>query len=316
MPSGTYVNPVYDRYFADPFVLRAGDAFYAYGTGSRFSDGRVFEVLRSTDLVSWESLGGALVAREAAEREDYWAPEVACADGRYYMYYSVGVEDRGHLLRVAVSDRPEGPFEDAGVVLTPDELFAIDPHPFQDDDGTWYLYYARDVLDGDRVGTTIAVDRLVSMTELAGEARTLLRASADWQLFRREREMYGSVYDWYTLEGPSVRRRDGRYYLFYSGGAWEEESYGVSYAVGEHPLGPFTEPAQGPTVLRTEPGVLLGPGHSSLLSCPDGSDFIVYHGWDPEKTARRMCIDRLVWGEAGPERSGPTATPQLVPVCG
>ena len=79
---------------------------------------------------------------------DYWAPEVVEADGRFWLYYSVGHGDAGHHLRVAVADHPFGPFRDTGVNLTPHEQFAIDPHPFRDDDGTWYLFYARDVLDG------------------------------------------------------------------------------------------------------------------------------------------------------------------------
>lgn len=28
----TYKNPVYDRYFADPFILHFDQTFYAYGT--------------------------------------------------------------------------------------------------------------------------------------------------------------------------------------------------------------------------------------------------------------------------------------------
>jgi GH43 family beta-xylosidase len=275
--------------------------------------GRAFEVLRSDDLVSWRSAGGALEPLRADWATDYWAPEVAFADGRWFMYYSAGEGDRGHLLRVAVAAAAEGPFRDQGIVLTPDERFAIDPHPFRDEDGQWYLYYAHDVLDGERVGTTVAVDRMLDMTRLEGRPRTLLRASDDWQVYRRGREMYGRVWDWHTLEGPFVRERSGRYHLFYSGGAWEEPSYGVSYAVAEHPLGPFREPVTGPAVLQTVPDRVLGPGHSCVVEGPDGEDWIVYHAWDAGRTARRMWIDRLVWGPDGPERSGPTFGPQPVP---
>jgi GH43 family beta-xylosidase len=151
------------------------------------------------------------------------------------------------------------------------------------------------------------------MTRLEGRPRTLLRASADWQLYRARREMYGRVWDWHTLEGPFVRKRGGRYFLFYSGGAWEEPTYGVSYAVADHPLGPFEEPVSGPVVLQTVPDRVLGPGHNSIVTGPDGEDWIVYHAWDVDRTARRMCIDRLTWGADGPERSGPTWESQLSP---
>jgi arabinan endo-1,5-alpha-L-arabinosidase len=282
------MGPAYAGYFADPFVLRTGDGYVAYGTGSTV-DGRMFEVLRSDDLSRWERVGGALEPLRDAWATDYWAPEVAEAGGAYFMYYSAGAGDQGHLLRVAVSDSPYGPFRDEGVILTPDERFAIDPHPFRDQDGQWYLYYAHDVLDGERAGTTIAVDRLAGMTALEGQPRTLLRASDDWQLFLRGREMYGGLYDWHTLEGPFVVHRGGRYVLFYSGGAWEDRTYGVSYAIADHPLGPFTEPEIGPVVLGG------GRGHNSIVTGPDGEDRIVYHGWDEAGERRQMWIDRLRW---------------------
>lgn len=103
MTRATYTNPVYRAYFADPFVLKVGDAYYAYGTGS-IVGGRHFEVLTSTDLVNWTSLGGAVDAVEGQEASDYWAPEVAFADGTFYMYFSIGIGDKDHQLRVATSE--------------------------------------------------------------------------------------------------------------------------------------------------------------------------------------------------------------------
>ncbi|HEX2864173.1 MAG TPA: glycoside hydrolase family 43 protein [Deinococcales bacterium] len=310
----TYTNPVYPHPFADPFVLRVGGDYYAFGTGGNLTPGFGFDVLHSTDLVNWEKLGGALPRLPGADFVDYWAPEVAEHEGRFFMYYSAGRGDKGHQLRVAVAEHPAGPYEDAGVVLTPDDPFTIDAHPFHDVDGRWYLYYARDFLDGDRPGTALVVDRLETMTRLAGERRTVLRASADWQIFRHNRQMYGQVFEWHTLEGPFVRRHDGRYYCFYSGGAWEHDNYGVAYGVADHPMGPFVEPgAGGATVLKTVPGRIIGPGHNSVVTGPDGQDYIVYHAWDLEQTGRRMCIDRLVWTPGGPRCDGPTDTPQPIP---
>jgi beta-xylosidase len=313
VPAPTYANPVHPGYFADPFVLRLPDGTYvAYGTG-KIVGGRVFEVLRSSDLLTWTSVGGALEPLGDDPGQDYWAPEVVRVDGRYVMYYSVGTGDVGHKLRVATADDPVGPFRDAGVVLTPDEPFAIDPHPFQDADGEWWLFYAHDVLEGPRAGTTIAVDRLVDLTRLAGDPRTILRASGDWQLFLREREMYGQVWDWHTLEGPFVIPREGRLHLLYSGGNWEEPSYGLSYAVADHPLGPWSEPVPGPAILQTRPGVVLGPGHASAVKDGAGEDWLAYHAWDPARTARRFCLDRLAWGPDGPGPSGPSTDAQPAP---
>ena len=191
----TYTNPVYPHYFADPFVLFHAGAYYAYGTGvTAHGTTRVFEVLTSSDLVNWRSLGHALEPL-GAEFTDYWAPEVAFADGKFYMYYSAGIGDVGHRLRVAVATHPEGPFIDSGAILTPNEPFAIDASPFRDDDGQWYLYYARDFLDGQRPGTALSVAKLEGMTRLSPESHTVLRASQDWQLYARNREIYGRVLD-------------------------------------------------------------------------------------------------------------------------
>jgi beta-xylosidase len=311
---GTYTNPVFQGYFADPFVLRDDGVYYAYGTDPDNDGDGVFEVLRSDDLVSWTSLGYALPRIDDPDAQDYWAPEVARRDGHFFLYYSAGIEDTRHRIRVAVADRPEGPFEDAGRVLTADEPFAIDPHPFLDDDGRWYLYYAHDILEGDRPGTSIAVDVLLDPFTLAGDPRPVVRASADWQLFQRQRAIYGGVYDWYTLEGPTVRKHAGRYWCLYSGGAWTDATYGVSFAVADSPLGPFREErVDMPALLRTIPGVVVGPGHNSVVEGPDGDDWIVYHAWDPAMTARRLCIDRLGWTATGPRTTGPTFTPQPAP---
>ncbi|HEX5829267.1 MAG TPA: glycoside hydrolase family 43 protein [Candidatus Limnocylindrales bacterium] len=328
MSSATFTNPVAEGYFADPFVMRHGDRWYAYGTGreggaAAAERGRVFEVRRSGDLVHWESLGHALETpdlpppEQPGEHREYWAPELAWIDARLYLYYSTGIEDRGHVIRVAVADDPEGVFEDLGVELTPHERFAIDADPFQDDDGQRYLYYARDVLDGDRAGTSIAVDRLVSPTRLAGEPVAVLPPSADWQLYKRRRLIYGTVYDWHTLEGPFVRKRLGRYWMLFSGGAWTGDTYAVSWAVADSPLGPFTEPAAGregdPAILlRTVPG-LVGPGHCSVVEGPDGEDWLAYHAWDEGLEARRLCLDRIEWTPDGPRTAGPTVGPQPAP---
>jgi GH43 family beta-xylosidase len=317
MSGRTYTNPVYDGYLGDPFVLKHNGEYYAYGTVPR-GDVSV-PVLHSRDLVDWRHLGTALVLRGDAF-ETLWAPEVVYDNGTFYMYYSAGGEEgEGHQLRVATASSPAGPFEDSGTVLTPDDAFTIDAHPFRDDDGRWYLYYCRDFLEPDgegRVGTGIVVDRLLDMTRLASERHTVVRPHADWQLYERQREWYGRVWDWYTVEGASVRKHDGRYYCFYSGGAWREPNYGVSYVVADYPTGPFASEADtdGPGTLRTWPGRVIGPGHASVVSAPDNAhEYLVYHAWDPEHTSRQMRIDPLTWDDGGPASPGPTLDPRPAP---
>jgi GH43 family beta-xylosidase len=220
------------------------------------------------------------------------------------MYYSVGHDITGHHLRVAVADHPLGPFSDLGSNLTSDERFAIDPHPFQDADGRRYLFFARDVLDADRAGTHLAVAPLHDMTRL-GPAVEVLQPYADWQIYERGRAMHGAIYDWHTLEGPSVVRRRDRYWLTYSGGAWTGEGYAVSWAVADSVLGPWEPaPASAPPLLRTS-HELLGPGHNSLTVDPNGDDVIVFHSWNPARTRREMHGRRIFFEDDGPRVDGP-----------
>jgi beta-xylosidase len=313
--SGTrraHLNPVYQGYFADPFVWKFQERYYAIGTGELEAGGRVretvFPILQSDDFLTWHFAGRAMARPDRSLGENFWAPEVAGTDGQFYLYYSVGHGDKSHKLRVAVSDLPQGPYQDSGKPLLDLAAcpFAIDPHPFQDGDGQWYLFYARDFLDCSaeaRAGTALVVARMKSMTELEDEGRVVLRARSDWQRFEADRSMYGKVWDWHTLEGPCVRKHEGRYYCFYSGGRWETENYGVDYGVAEQVMGPYSDAGSeaGARVLRTVPSRLLGPGHNSVVVGPDGgTEYIVYHAWDRQMTARRMFIDELVWTEEGP----------------
>lgn len=312
----TFTNPIYDRYFADPFVLEYRGTFYAYGTAPPAPDGRRFPVLSSANMVDWSAIGHALEPIDGGI--DYWSPEVVSEDGRFYMYYSAsGIGGRDHQLRVAASDQPVGPFRDCGHNLTPHVPFAIDAHPFKDADGHSYLFYSTDFLemDGDyRVGTGIVVDRLLDVETLAGEPRVVVRPHADWQLFMAQRPMYGSIYDWHTVEGAAMRMHNGRYYCFYSGGAWQRDNYGVSYVVAEHPLGPYhTPPHQSGALLCSIPGHVRGPGHNSFVTTPGGEEYMVYHAWDARMTARLMRLDRLLWENDIPVIDGPTWTPQPLP---
>ena len=312
----TYTNPVYAGTFADPFVLRHEGVYHAVGTGPA-GDGRVFPTLRSEDFARWEPGPGALVPPAGLEGGDFWAPEIAHRDGTFFLYYSVGgLNHVGHQLRVATSERPEGPYRDSGrPLLDPATApFAIDAHPYRHADGGWHLYYARDLLDGDRPGTSLVVAPLDDPLRLSADYHLVARATHDWQLYERDRAMpqYGDApFQWHTLEGPFVVPHEGRLFLLYSGGNFGNDSYGVDYLVADEVYGPYhdTSDGRGARLLRTVPGKVLGPGHNSVAPGPDGAEWMVYHAWDLAMAGRRLCLDRLQWTPDGP-RCAPTWTPQ------
>jgi GH43 family beta-xylosidase len=324
-----YRNPVYSEEFADPFVWKNEGEYYAIGTGRSEArgisrDGRdpaIFPLLRSTDLVNWRSAGAALIPPDPALGTTFWAPEVATDGRRWYLYYSVGHGDRLHQIRVAVADTPLGPYDDAAALTDLDGCaFAIDPHPFRDDDGRWYLFHARDFLTTTnergltvRVGTALVVRELTTMTQLSAEETTVARARCDWQRFAADRMMYGQLCDWHTLEGPFVVKDRNRYFCLFSGGCWQTSTYGVDYVAADTVLGEYSDEGveRGPRILRTVPDRVIGPGHCSVVVGPDAvSRYLVYHAWDPEHSARRMCIDGLSFEADGPRCDGPTWTTQ------
>ena len=305
----------FDGYFADPFVLRLADGSYvAYGSPEGPSDGDlVFEALRSDDLAHWSSVGPVLRRADAALGGDYWAPEVIEADGFFWMYFSAGHGIIGHHIRVAKAETPFGPFVDQAVSLTPNETFAIDAHPFVDDDGSKFLYFARDVVDAERPGTHLAMMPLATWTTSGGETTEVLAPQADWQIYERNREIYGRRLDWHTLEGPSVVRRRGRYWLTFSGGAWTGPGYAVSWAVSDSPSGPWQmAPREQPALLSSGTD-FSGPGHNSLTVAPDGRDAIAFHSWDESRALRQLHVHHITFGPEGPRVDGPIRGPSTQP---
>ncbi|MCA1567281.1 MAG: glycoside hydrolase family 43 protein [Acidobacteria bacterium] len=310
----TYLNPVYGRDFPDPFIIKHGGEYWAYCTGF-WRDGRAFGVLHSPDLINWRELDGAL-APLPGDHPCYWAPEVVYENGRFLMYYSVGNEKLMHV-RVAAATHPAGPFTDSGRGLTGAE-FAIDPHVFIDEEGVRWLFYATDFLTHTHIGTGTVRDRMLDPFTLAGDPRPVTRARYDWQVYDPQRKEKGGV-RWHTVEGPFVVRRKNLYYQMFSGGNWQNLTYGVSYAVSERVEreDEWEQSADGERVLpilRTIPERVIGPGHNSVVRAPDNRQlFCVYHRWDGER-GRVLAIDRLDWVGERMTVLGATTAPQPAPL--
>ncbi len=311
-PTIYYTNPVYPHPAADPFVLKHCGEYWCYTTGLQ-ADRRAFGVLRSPDLVHWSRVGSAMDPLPS-RGPHYWAPEVSYLEGVFYLYYSVGDEENMHL-RVATSTDPAGPFQDSGVRLT-SEQFAIDPHVLDAGDGRRYLFYATDFLEYDRIGTGTVMDRLLDPFRLEGRPRPVTRAKYDWQIFDPARASKGGV-RWHTIEGSFVLKHDGLYYQMFSGGNWQNQTYGVSYAASdrlerEDEWDQYCDGDQVLPILRTMPELgVIGPGHNSVVRGPDNlSLYCVYHRWLPESGERVLAIDPLEWEGERLVVRGPSVSPQ------
>ncbi len=305
----TYRNPVYDRVFADPAIVRDDDGtFYAYATYNDWGSARprrLIPILRSDDLVHWEYVGEALrrIPEWRGSRNfGLWAPDVRRIGGRYVLYYSlVRFGDDNPAIGAAVAETPAGPFEDRGKVLQSDGIGlpnTIDPCPHVAD-GTPYLFFGshRGIYGVHLTpnGLSVAGDPF----QIAGDG----------------------------VEAPYVVRRNGRYYLFGSRGTCCEgakSTYHVVVGRAESLRGPYRNrdgerllDAPGTTILRGD-DAFAAPGHNSVVAADNGDWWTLYHAyersnpwaWSGEVPRRVLMLDRLAWENGWP--TVPTQTPSRV----
>lgn len=257
----------------DPFCILWNGAWYVTGThhgGHDGSNDRLYDMYRSTDLRSWEYLGGILVrpGYEGSGRANYWAPEILPYGGKFYLYYTADSDGDNYrrYVRLGIASSIEGPYLDQGVRLT--EQTSIDANPNWFGDGGWMFYTGNE--GNDNVGQVL-VDRLFTPAKPAGEPRRVFPdEQVEWE------------------EGAFLVPHEGKYYLFTSMGNWRDGSYHVLLSVADQPQGPFRRLLDGgqPQVLLRSYADRLGPGHNSVFEGPDGKRWICFHAWDPEHTGR------------------------------
>jgi xylan 1,4-beta-xylosidase len=279
-PAKTYHNPLLpDREVADPQVIRANGKYYLYAT----TDTRGYEVFESADLVHWDRKARAFRDPQGGD----WAPEVfhnQRGDGKFYLYYTDDAPNPvpgqvNKQIGVAVAESPLGPFADKGALARN----AIDADPFQDEDGSLYLYYV-DL----RKGFKIVVQPMASPLTPKGKRKELIHPTEPWE------KCSGHV-----TEGPFMLKHKGTYYLMYSGTGADSPNYGIGYATSKSPMGPFEKFAGNPIAHRG--GKVLGPGHHCVIEGPDGKLWLVYHQkWTEEQSFHRfLALDPLWFDEQG-----------------
>ncbi|QDT15911.1 glycoside hydrolase family 43 protein [Alienimonas californiensis] len=286
----TYTNPIIPAIGpADPDVIQHEGTYYLYPT----DDGRSYDVYTSTDLVRWMK-GPKVFEPDGARR--LWAPDVFRdpTDGKFYLYYTWDF-----TVGVAVGDGPLGPFKKKA------DLFerAIDAEMFRDDDGRYYLYYVEDVRGADPFRLRIRVQPMASPTEKLGESTLLLEPTEPW-------ETKSGVVN----EGPVMLKRDGTYYLIYSGTGAATLNYAVGYATSDSPTGPFKKYEGNPIISRGD-GV-YGPGHGSVVRDAAGELWHVYHQQKDgtRQWNRFLCLDPLWFDDDGVLHGRATrGTPQPAP---
>lgn len=293
-----FQNPLVDN-SADPDVIYSKGTYYMYPTTTGTNIGGI-KVYTSTDLVHWTDKGLAMTAgSENWGTEGFWAPDLIERDGKFYMYYTA----EEHIC-ASVSESPLGPYKQVKFGPMHPDIKEIDAHVFNDD-GEYYFYFVRfdnaNIIYGAKLN-----DDMISIDE--STVVEVVTPSQEWELD------IASV-----NEGPYMLKKNGKFFLTYSGSHFESPMYGVGYAVSNNPLGPFEKYKYNPIMQSNS--LVHGAGHHSIAVSPDQKElFVVYH-CHPSLTAsnpRKFCIDRMRFttnaeGEDVLEIHGPTITPQDVP---
>lgn len=306
-----YTNPQGLDNIGDPFILTADGKYFVFAT----SGGIGFNVWSSDDLVTFSSKKKALL-RAAWANGDYWAPEVYAYEGKYVMLFSARrTLDKSLRIGIAFADKPEGPYKDTMKAPLLDPGYAvIDASLFVDDDGTPYLYYARDcsenVVGAYHESHCYVVPLAKDLMSLAGEPVKLTAPDQNWEL---------NIGDYRWNEGPVVVKHGGKYYMYYSGNHFAVKEYGVGVAVADSPMGPFIKPETNPLLTYVQDGdkvTISGPGHNSFFVVGDEL-FTAYHTHTyPELPSgnRQLSYDRAGFHADGTAFiNGPTLAAQLKP---
>lgn len=288
-------NPIVNtRYGADPSARVWGGQMWVYASHDRNDaqeyDMNDYHVYSSDDLKNWTDHGAIIDLKSIPWAKSHlWAPDCIEKNGTYYLYFPASISTKYDFrIGVATSKSPSGPF------VAQTQPFAgvsgIDPGVFIDDDGKAYLYWA--------AGGVMAARLKPNMIELDGVPQKVEGIEK-------------------FFEGPSMFKRQGKYYLTYpakqeggSGDGGSGQNY--DYAIGNSPLGPFeykgtwTQSASGGNI------------HGSQVEW-DRHWYCVYHDYSTSfgrqksgfKRALRVdelefnpdgTIKPLVWTSAGPPK--------------
>ena len=251
-------------YTADPSAHVFEGKLYVYCShdiegGVAFNDDGAHFCMEDYHVLSMDSPDGpatdcglALHVSEVpwAERQ-MWAPDAACRDGRYYLYFPAKTAEGLFRIGVAVGEHPAGPFTPQPRPI--DGTYSIDPSVFADDGGEHYLLFGgiwggqlqkyrdnaydagnEEPRDGEpALGPRIARLR-ADMLELDEPTREVQI------LDEQGRPLRADDHNRRYFEGPWLHKYEGRYYLSYSTG----NTHLLCYAVGDNPYGPFTYQGQ------------------------------------------------------------------------
>ena len=282
----TYRNPVQAGDYPDPSVIRVGKDYYATATSSEY--GPEYPILHSRDLVNWNIVGVVFPKRPAWSAGNYWAPEIWQENGKIYIFYTARRKDGPLCIAAATADKPTGPYTDHGP-LECQKVGSIDAFPIRDENGKLFVVWKED-------------------SNSVGEPTPLWAQELDtrnWKLVGKRQEIMRNdptTWEGHLIEGSFIMRRNGYFYMFYSGNACCGR--GCNYAMGvarsRTLLGNWERYDQNPILKGNDTANC--PGHGTVVTAENGRAYMMYHAYDPKDTnyvGRQAYLDEVNWTSDG-----------------
>lgn len=232
---------------ADPAVVEFRGEYYLFVT-------RSFGYWHSTDLVNWDFIKPAQWFFEGCN-----AP-TAFNYKDSVIYFAGDPAGYGSIL---YSDDPKSgkwtPTASISNNIQDSELFI-------DDDGKTYLYWGSSNVHPIRVKELNKNDRMLE-TGVKKDLINLNEEEHGWERFG-ENNFHPTLKEGY-MEGASMTKHNGKYYLQYAAPGTQFNVYGDGVYVGDSPLGPFTYMKNNPMSFKPG-GFTNGAGHGIIVKQTNG----------------------------------------------
>ena len=252
-------------FFADPTVFVQDGTYYL--TGTRNIEPLGFQLLKSDNMRVWKEAGadtlGLILRKDHSTFGDkgFWAPQILKHDGKYLLTYTASEQ-----TVLAESGSLEGPYTQDIVAPIDGSEKNIDSFLFKDDDGKYYLYHVR----FNKGNYIWAAEFDIEKGKIRPETlKKCFDCTEPWEWTSNYKSMP-------VMEGPTVIKKNGVYYLFYSANHFRNIDYAVGYATAPTPYGPWTKNQNSPIIHRSIVGE-NGSGHGDLFQDKNGRYWYVYH---------------------------------------
>tara|TARA_R110000868_G_scaffold22001_1_gene90765 strand:- start:15798 stop:16817 length:1020 start_codon:yes stop_codon:yes gene_type:complete len=247
-------------YTADPSAHVFNNKIYIYPShdidaGIPFNDNGDHFGMEDYHVISMDDIHSKAVDNGVAlhvndvpwAKRQMWAPDAAQKNGKYYLVFPAKNKEGIFQIGIAISNSPVGPFTAEPLPIK--GSYSIDPAIFEDEDGSFYLYfggiwggqlqnyrnntynpsYGLPHKNEPALGPIVAkmTDDMLQFDEAPKEIIIVDENGNPLAEGDNERRFF---------EASWMHKYNGKYYFSYSTG----DTHFICYAIGDNPYGPFT----------------------------------------------------------------------------